>query len=126
MCGDAEPTLPELPPLRNQVDVKFINATPKGYALRILRVYRQHCNERWEVHGLDKAKTLIYDAMNQHQVERAKELDKAIAILEKEMPDTLKFRGKARIGIAGEWYERYRYSTSHYRAGNIPRPPLWR
>ena len=87
MCGDAEPTLPELPPLRNQVDIKnwFVDGTPDGkYALRILRVFRERCNEMWELSGdFPEGTRTLYDLMNQHQVARAKELDAAIAVLER-------------------------------------------
>jgi len=73
----------KLPKIRNRVKHRFIDATPKGYALRILKHYRAKCNEIWEVHGLSKNETKIYEMMNEAQIERAKELDRAIKILEK-------------------------------------------
>ena len=75
--------LPKLPAIRNKVRHEYIDATPKGYALRILKYYREKCNEKWEAHGLDLKIATIHDAMNAYQDERAKELDKAIDILER-------------------------------------------
>ena len=78
----------ELPQLRDEIDPKnyHIDGTPDGkYALRILRFYRELARTKWEIEGIkfgDKSRVL-YDAMNQHQDQRADELDKAIAILEK-------------------------------------------
>ena len=73
----------KLPKIRNEVEFLHIDGTPKGYALRILKCYREYCNTRWIVSGPTKKENIIYDLMNEHQVERAKELDKAIKILEK-------------------------------------------
>lgn len=72
----------KLPEIRNRVTTAHINATPQGYALRILRYYRERCGEKWEVSGLSEGETLLYDLMNKHQDERAAVLDKAIAVLE--------------------------------------------
>lgn len=72
----------ELPKLKNEISYAYIDATPEGYALRILRHYRERCNEIWEVHGLSKNESRIYEMMNGLQAKRAKELDKAIRILE--------------------------------------------
>ena len=72
-----------LPKILNEVETAYINATPDGnYALRILRYYRSKCNEMWEVHGLSPEDTTIYKLINQYQLQRAEELDKAIQILE--------------------------------------------
>lgn len=71
----------ELPPVRNQMDMMYIDGTPRGYALRILRAYRNQCDEKWIVSGIDEKRALVYDLMNKHQDERAKELDKAIDFL---------------------------------------------
>ena len=74
----------ELPELTNKVDLHIgIDATPDGnYALRILRIYRSMCDSRWEVSGLSKERTAVYDYMNELQPKRAAELDKAIKALE--------------------------------------------
>lgn len=78
----------DLPPM-NQMSIKdmFVNGTPDGkYALRILRAFRQRCNEKWILEGdFPEGTRKLYESMNEHQDERAKELDKAIAILEREM-----------------------------------------
>lgn len=77
----------KLPEILNRVEATFIDGTPKGYTLRILRFYRERCNEKWVVSGLSSKKALIYDLMNEHQVERATELDKAINILEQALKE---------------------------------------
>ena len=76
----------ELPKVeRISVSNYFIDGTPDGkYAVRILKAFRSRCNERWVVDGVDERSGLLYKTMNEHQVLRAKELDTAIAILEKE------------------------------------------
>jgi hypothetical protein len=76
----------ELPKIRDEVNSRnwIIDGTPNGeYALRILKAYRARCNEKWIVEGCDEGTKRIYDAMNEHQDLRAKELDKAILILVK-------------------------------------------
>ena len=72
----------ELPKIRDEISTGYIiDGTPNGgYALRILRHYRARCNEKWIIDGDTEARVL-YDAMNEHQDLRAKELDAAIAIL---------------------------------------------
>ena len=58
----------------------FIDATPDGnYALRILQAYREDCNTSWSDNtaGL-KIKNPLIKELNQLQVDRAKELDRAI------------------------------------------------
>ena len=74
----------ELPEIRNRVHMEHIDGQPEGYALRILRYYRDRCNEEWEVHGLSEGETLLYGLMNKYQGLRAADLDRAIAILERE------------------------------------------
>ena len=71
------------PKVRDAVEFKHIDGTPDGnYALRILRAYRQACNTKWIIEGENVEKLrALYDAMNEHQDLRAKELDKAIEIL---------------------------------------------
>lgn len=60
----------------------FINAAPDGqYALRILRHYREKCNTMISDNAEGENTNPLYDIMNQHQAERAAELDKAIKIL---------------------------------------------
>jgi len=75
----------KLPKVLNEVNANevHIDATPDGgYALRILHYYRSRCNEVWEVFGLTPKQAQVYKLMNKHQQLRAKELDKAIRILE--------------------------------------------
>ena len=56
-----------------------VDATPdKNYALRILQAYRENCNCKYEVHGLSKGETKLWDLMNELQDKRAKFLDEAI------------------------------------------------
>ena len=72
----------ELPPLTQQ-PVQHVDGTPDlSYPVRILRAYRQECDSRWEVSGLDEAATPVYRMMNAHCLQRAIILDRAIAILE--------------------------------------------
>ena len=76
----------DLPKIRDEIDMKnlFINGTPDGnYALRILKAYRERCNEKWVVDGASDGTKRLYNAMNEHQDLRAKELDEAIEILVK-------------------------------------------
>jgi len=78
----------DLPKIRDEMDMKemHIDGRPDGgYALRILKAYRKRCNEKWIVEGkfAEGGGKQIYDAMNEHQDLRAKELDKAIKILVK-------------------------------------------
>ncbi len=70
-----------------KIERKFVDATPDGdYALRILRAYREDCDMRWADNTLGiKSKSPIAKLMNNTQKERAKELDKAIKILEDKM-----------------------------------------
>jgi hypothetical protein len=75
----------KFPDVMNKISMSemWIDATPDAqYALRILRAYRQRCDEKWMVEGFSKERRLLYDAMNAHQERRAKELDQAIALLE--------------------------------------------
>jgi hypothetical protein len=77
----------DLPKIRDEIDMKdlFINGTPDGnYALRILYAYRARCREKWIVEGkgISEGTKRLYEAMNEHQDLRAKELDEAIRKLE--------------------------------------------
>ena len=77
----------KFPPL-DSVNIKdnYINATPDGeYALRILETYLEIARSKWVMEGLTDSEKLIYGAMNEHQDKRVEELDKAIAILRKEL-----------------------------------------
>jgi hypothetical protein len=77
----------ELPKIKDRIDMKhqYIDGTPDGqFALRILKFFRARCNEKWIVEDVDEKARAIYDAMNEHQDLRAKELNKAISILSKE------------------------------------------
>ena len=61
-----------------------IDGQPDGnYALRILQYYRLRCNEKIIISGEGTVNIKrVYDIMNEHQDQRAKELDKAIKVLE--------------------------------------------
>lgn len=76
----------DLPKIRDEINMKnlFINGTPDGnYALRILQTYRERCNEKWILEGnFSEGTKRLYEAMNEHQDLRAKELDEAIKKLE--------------------------------------------
>lgn len=69
--------------------VLYIDATPdEGYVLRILRAYRENCNCRWaENTGGEEGINPVLVLMNKHQEERAKLLNKAIAILERTLEE---------------------------------------
>lgn len=70
---------------RNWKAKGYVNATPDGnYALRLLQQAREDCNVSWSDNtaGIPSDNPLIVE-MNRHNVERAKELDKAIASLKK-------------------------------------------
>lgn len=71
-------------PSVNQMTVDLgVDGTPDGgFALRILRAYRQRADVRWEVHGLTEERRVLWVTMNEHQQQRADELDRAIALLE--------------------------------------------
>ena len=75
----------DLPKVRDEIDVRnyHIDGTPDGrYALRILRFYRELARTKWIVDGDHEKTRALYDAMNDHQDQRAKEIDEAIRILE--------------------------------------------
>ncbi len=61
-------------------DEVFIDATPEGYPVRILQHYRDRCDGRIEAHPPSP----VYDIMNEHQIERAEVLDRALAKLKEE------------------------------------------
>ena len=72
----------DIPPL-TQEPIKHVDATPdEGYALRILRAYRENCNCRWEYIGDSKTSKELIEAINHACEERGRILDEAIAILE--------------------------------------------
>lgn len=77
--------LPKLPPIRNRINIdeRWIDGTPAGFPLRILKAYRRRCDEKFMLEGdWDEGSRKLYDLMNEHQDARAKELDRAIRILE--------------------------------------------
>jgi len=69
--------------------LRIIDATPDAnYPLRILCAYRESCNYHWgdSVEGSDTSdKHPVFVKLNAACVERAKVLDHAIAILEREL-----------------------------------------
>lgn len=75
----------ELPKLERVYPAEcHIDARPDGdYALRILRYYRRCCDERWAENVDGSCNNPLWIAMNEHQEQRAEELDNAIEILEK-------------------------------------------
>ena len=71
----------EIPEMRPE-SILYVDATPNGtYALRILQAYRDNCNCRYIILGMDEEYIKFYDMMNELQDQRAKELDKAIGKL---------------------------------------------
>jgi len=81
----------KLPPLTTDINCRdyHVDGTPDGkYALRILKLYRERAKVKWVVSGLSDGENIIYDHMNATQDERAKELDKAIDILSRELKMT--------------------------------------
>ena len=75
-------------PSTTQQPIIHVDATPdEGLPLKILRAYRENCNVRWEVHGLDEERSRVYDLMNDDCERRAEILDKAIALLAKGVVD---------------------------------------
>ena len=67
-------------------DLLHVDATPDpGYPLRILRAYRELCDAIWSdtTSGPDPSgpENPMFKLMNQHQEQRARLLDRAIAIL---------------------------------------------
>lgn len=68
-----------LPPI-SQEYLTHVDATPdSNYPIRILKAHRYNCDCKW----VADPPSPIYDLMNQHNDQRAKILDEAIAILEK-------------------------------------------
>lgn len=69
-----------------QQPMLYIDGTPDdGYALRILRAYREECNCRWTdtTEGTETENPML-KMMNENCAQRAELLDKAISILEGE------------------------------------------
>ena len=67
----------------NKEEVRHIDSTPDSeYPLRILRTYRENCNIRISDSATGETKDIVYQQMNDAQIERAKILDRAIEILE--------------------------------------------
>lgn len=74
----------ELPPISQQ-PIVFVDATPDaGYPLRILRAYRQHCECKWIITSPEHDNPVNH-IMNEHNEQRAKILDRAVAVLEMEL-----------------------------------------
>lgn len=74
----------KLPPLTQQEIIR-IDATPDDdYPLRILRTYRENCNVRWATDANGNCDNPTFALMNEHCEQRARILDKAISILERE------------------------------------------
>lgn len=77
----------KFPPV-DSVNIKeyHVRATPDGeYALRILEAYRNHARDKWILSGLTNGEKIIYESMNEDQDKRVEELNKAIAILSREL-----------------------------------------
>lgn len=70
-----------LPPLSKE-PIHHVDLTPTpDLAVRILKVYRENCDSKWEAHGVDDNTKAIYDMMNRDQDHRAMLLDEAIRVL---------------------------------------------
>jgi len=70
-------------PELTQQPIQHIDATPdEDYALRILRAYRENCNVMWSVSSDKDLENPLFEMMNQHNIDRAKILDKAIELLQ--------------------------------------------
>ena len=69
----------KLPPLTKE-PVKHVDMTPdKNLPLRILQAYRSNCDCMWSDNiGGEETKNPLLAAMNEHNRQRAKILDKAI------------------------------------------------
>jgi len=74
----------EIPKLIDVSEVDIDMTPDEGFPLRILRTYRERCNSRWK-EGSGSEWGVLWETMNEHQEQRAKILDKAIAILENEL-----------------------------------------
>ena len=60
----------------------MLDLTPDAdLPVRILEAYRAYCDQRWMVRGLSPEKTAFWDLVHEHQQQRAKILDEAIAVL---------------------------------------------
>ena len=71
----------KLPKLTTE-PVLHIDSTPNnGYAIRILKAYRENCNCKWS-NNTSTNDSIVFAEMNRQQDERAKILDYAIKILE--------------------------------------------
>lgn len=78
-------------PETTQEPIIHVDATPnEEYPLRILRAYRENCNCKW----VSQPANPLTDLMNATCDERAKILDKAIAILENNYKRTLQLKGE--------------------------------
>lgn len=61
----------------------WVDATPEGYALRILRAYRDRALDRWVRVGLAPEREEFWNRLDEIQRQRLAELEAAIAWLEK-------------------------------------------
>ena len=73
----------------NIIPMLYVDATSNSlYPLRILQAYRQNCNLWWATSSVETSNgedNPLIKAMNDTQRKRAKILDEAIKILEKEL-----------------------------------------
>ena len=68
-----------------QQPILYVDGTPdEGYVLRILLAYRENCNCRWvsTIDETEEAESPLLKLMNEHCEQRARLLNRAIAILE--------------------------------------------
>jgi len=63
----------------------MIDDIDMSYPIGILKDHRDSCNGRWSMSSVEIEETPFMKAMNELQEKRAEILDKAIAILEKEL-----------------------------------------
>lgn len=74
----------KLPKILNRSNILYVDMTPNDMLpIRILEAYLDKSREKWEVHGLSKKESAIYEMMNEYQDQRAKILENAIKRLQK-------------------------------------------
>lgn len=72
----------KLPKMTKKQEVLHIDATPdEHYVLRILQAYRMNCDTRFATGTDGTCDNPLFQMMNEHQEQRAKLLDEAIAKL---------------------------------------------
>lgn len=84
LAGDANVRLTDW---INGTPILHVDATPDAnYPLRILKAYHSNCDTRW----VANPPRVICEVLNKAQDERKKILDRAIAVLEKDLSGDMK------------------------------------